>query len=120
MTTPSTVDDYIDAAPDAARSLLLELRRVVRDADPAGTERIKYGMPTYEHAGHSLLNFAAAKHHVAVYGLVHVDRSVPAELAPFLRERSTLRFAFGDPLPSDALAAAMRDKLQSLASIADS
>jgi uncharacterized protein YdhG (YjbR/CyaY superfamily) len=119
MTGPSTVDEYIDAAPEAARSELRELRSVVRDADPAASEQIKYGMPTYEHDRHSLLNFAATKRHVAVYGLVHVDRTVPVELAPYLHERSTLRFELGEALPSGALAAAISDKVKTLASKSD-
>ena len=113
MTTPETVDEYIATAAEAAQPMLRELRSLVHDVDPSTTEHIKYGMPTYEHRGHALLNFAAAKRHVAVYGLVHVDGSVPPELAPYLHERSTLQFRFGERLPSAALRAAIRDKLPS-------
>ena len=114
MTTPSTVDEYIAMARETAQPTLRELRSLVRDADPDATERIKYGMPTYQHVGRPLLNFSAAKHHIAVYGLVHVDGRVPPELAPHLHERSTLRFRFGEPLPAAALAAAIRDRVRGL------
>jgi uncharacterized protein YdhG (YjbR/CyaY superfamily) len=112
MTTPPTVDEYIARAPEAAQPTLRELRTLVRAADPEATERIKYGMPTYEHGGQSLLNFSAAKRHVAVYGLVHVEGSVPPQLAPHLHERSTLRFGFGEPLPAAALRAAIEEKVK--------
>jgi len=110
MAAPGSVDEYIEAAPDSVRPMLREIRRLILDAVPTATEQIAYGMPTYRRDGEPLVNFAAAKAHVAVYGLVHEDGDVPAELAPYLHHRSTLRFAFGHPLPTAALSAALRRK----------
>ena len=57
---------------------------------------------------------AAATHHVAVYGLVHGDAGVAAQLAPYLTHRSTLRFRLGQTLPTGALTKAIRQKAQDL------
>ena len=51
---------------------------------------------------------------MGVYGLVHEDGDIPAELAPYLAERSTLRFRLDQPLPTSALAAALRRKAERL------
>jgi uncharacterized protein YdhG (YjbR/CyaY superfamily) len=108
------VDSYIDGAPVGAQPTLRELRRLVFDAAPSATERISYGMPTYELDGRRLLHFGAAKRHVGVYGLVHVDSATPEALAAYLDHRSTLRFGFGGTLPTDALREAIHDKLRVL------
>ena len=114
MTKPADVDAYIDAAPAASQSLLRELRKLIFEAAPLVTERISYGMPTYDYRGKSLLNFSAAKSHVGVYGLVHVDGQVPPELADYFDHRSTLRFKFDRPLPTAALKNAIVQKAERL------
>jgi uncharacterized protein YdhG (YjbR/CyaY superfamily) len=114
MAKPADVDTYIDGAAAAAQPLLRALRRLVLTAVPEASEKISYGMPTYEYRGRPLINFSAAKSHVGVYGLVHVDSVVPEQLAGYLDHRSTLRFRFDAPLPAEALSAALRDKARRL------
>jgi uncharacterized protein YdhG (YjbR/CyaY superfamily) len=114
MSKPTSVDDYIEGAPDEARPHLTELRRIVRAAAPDASEKISYGMPTYDIAGRRLLHIAAAKKHVAVYALVHVDAAVPPELARYVDHRSTLQFRFDQPLPEQALAAQIGRKLAAI------
>jgi uncharacterized protein YdhG (YjbR/CyaY superfamily) len=104
------VDAYIEGAPERSRPLLGELRRLVLDALPGVSERIAYGMPAYALDGRALVHMAAARTHVAVYGLVHADADVPDELAPYLTHRSTLAFRFDRPLPAAALTEALRRK----------
>lgn len=110
MTSARDVDAYVEAAPAAARPMLREVRRIIHDAVPSVTEKVAYGMPSYEHRGQRLVHFSAAKAHVGIYGLVHVDGDVPAELAAYLDHRSTLRFRLDHPLPTAALATALRQK----------
>jgi uncharacterized protein YdhG (YjbR/CyaY superfamily) len=109
-----TVDGYIEAAPEPARPLLREIRRLILAAVPSATEKISYGMPSYEFRGQRLVHFAAAKSHVGIYGLVHEDADVPAQLAEYLDHRSTLRLRFDLPPPSAALTAALRSKVKKL------
>lgn len=114
MTTVIDVDAYIAEAPAMARAKLQEVRRLILDAVPDVVEKIAYGMPSYELAGRRLVHFSAARKHVGIYGLVHVDGDVPPDLAPYVDHRSTLQFPLDAPLPSAALAAALRRKAATL------
>ena len=49
MPKPSTVYEYIDAAPPLGRALLTELRSLSREAVPDAVEQIKWGHPAYVH-----------------------------------------------------------------------
>ena len=114
MSKPTDVDSYIREAPEAAQPQLRELRRIVRASAPGITEKISYGMPTFDVAGRRLLHISAAKNHVAVYALVHVDSDIPSELSGYVDHRSTLHFRFGEPLPAEALAAAIASTVERL------
>lgn len=114
MAAPTDVDVYIDSAASAAQPLLRELRALIRAAVPDASERISYGMPTYDYQGGRLVHFSAAKRHVGVYALVHADHAVPEQLAKYLDHRSTLHFRIGEPLPADALKQALREKAHTL------
>lgn len=95
---PQDVDAYIKAAPAAAQPLLRELRQAIKESAPGATEKISYGMPTYEYRG-KLANFAVYAKHIGLYGVVHEDKPVDPEARPFLESRSTLKFPLDRPLP---------------------
>ena len=54
------VDSYIAAAPEAARPILRQLRRIITTAVPEAEETISYGTPFYRYHGR-LAYFAAHK-----------------------------------------------------------
>ena len=99
MAQSTDVESYIDGAPAAVQPAMRELRKLIFEAAPSATERISYGMPAYDHGGRHLLHFSAAKRHLCIYGLVHVDGSTPEQLAEYHGHRSTLRFRLDRPLP---------------------
>jgi len=108
---PKTVEEYIEAAPAAARPMLRELRDLVRSTAPEAKERISYGMPTYDQDGR-LCHFAGYEKHVAVYGLIHADSQMAKEAAPYLDHRSTLHLKMGEPLPAALIKKAIRARLE--------
>ena len=114
MSKPTDVDSYIREAPEAAQHKLRELRQIVMRSAPEITEKISYGMPTFDFAARRVLHISAAKNHVAVYALVHVDGDIPSELSGYVDHRSTLHFRFDEPLPAEALAAAIASKVERL------
>lgn len=92
------VDAYMATAPNAAQPMLRELRQLIREAAPAAKEKLSYGMPFYEHHGHSRL-FRGLRDPPRSYDAAHVDSPVVDEAKAYLDNRSTLRFPIGRPLP---------------------
>ncbi|PZQ18770.1 MAG: hypothetical protein DI564_05660 [Rhodanobacter denitrificans] len=59
------IDAYIDRAEPFARSILHHVRALVHEACPDVEETIKWGMPTFVHAGRLLGGMAAFKRHAS-------------------------------------------------------
>lgn len=108
----SGVDAYIAAAPPPVQPKLREIRRIITSTAPSATEKVSYGMPTYQYRGTRLVYFAGYKNHVGVYALVHVEDDVPEQLKEFVDHRSTLRFPLDRPLPADAIRDAVRRRMR--------
>jgi uncharacterized protein YdhG (YjbR/CyaY superfamily) len=96
MTPVSSVDAYIAAQPAHVRPRLRELRAIIRAAVPEATEVIKYGMPTYLHAGRRV-HFGAAKQHCALYGAA--QDAFAADLDPYKTLKGTVQFPLDQPIP---------------------
>jgi uncharacterized protein YdhG (YjbR/CyaY superfamily) len=92
------VDAYIAAAPMPAQPILRQLREAIKAAAPNATERISYGMPSYEYHGR-LVYFAAFKNHVGLYAVGQEHDTYTKELGGYLSGKSTARFPIGQPLP---------------------
>ena len=99
--TPHDVRAYINAAPEAARPVLRQLRRAIRAAVPDAEEKISYGMPSYQYHGR-LAYFAAHTHHVGLYALGPAE-SLPKKLRQYAAAKGTLRFPVGQALPTAAI-----------------
>jgi hypothetical protein len=92
---PKSVDEYIDAQPEAVRPKLEQVRAAIRKAVPEAVESIGYRMPGYKLHGKPMLYFAGFKEQlfaVCRIGYILRDASRPAQ---------GLRVAKGDgPLPA--------------------
>ncbi len=101
MGAPSTVDEYIHTASEAARPMLIELRETIRVAAPQADERISYGMPSY-HLHGRITYFQAHARHIGLYAFNSEDaRAVGLE--KHMAAKATLQFPLGRPLPVDAI-----------------
>jgi len=96
-----SVDAYLAAVPEPARSALIDLRRVIREAAPEAEEVISYGMPVFKHHGH-LVGIAAFKNHCSFFPMsgsqIEAHRN---ELKTFYTSKGTIRFTPDHPLPAD-------------------
>ena len=59
------IDDYMQSAAAFAQPMLVHIRDTVHQACPQVEETIKWGMPTFMHAGGILCGMAAFKKHVS-------------------------------------------------------
>ncbi|MGB6771878.1 MAG: DUF1801 domain-containing protein [Candidatus Dormiibacterota bacterium] len=111
MSAPSSIDEYIAAASDAARPMLKELRETIRTAAPEADEGISYGMPAYYLRGR-LAYFQAHARHIGLYSFSLEDaRGVGLE--GNMSAKSTLRFPLNQPLPRAAIRRLIQQRVRS-------
>lgn len=94
--TFASIDDYIAAQPAAVQQVLGDVRAVVHDVIPAATERISYGMPTFDVDGRAVVHVAAWAKHISLYPTPGSPPELVAELAPYSSGRGTTKLALGD------------------------
>jgi uncharacterized protein YdhG (YjbR/CyaY superfamily) len=105
MAKTTTVVDYIGKAPPVARRALKQLRTAIKAAAPGITERISYGVPTFDLDGRYLLYIAAFKQHVGVYPITPgMLAKYGKVIAPYRSGKGTLRFPLDSPIPADLVA----------------
>ena len=92
------VQAYIAAAPEAARPMLRQLRRLIRAAAPRANERLSYGIPFYEQNGR-VAYFAGYQRHVGLYLVGEAKNRHAKELKRYRVAKATARFPIGEPLP---------------------
>jgi uncharacterized protein YdhG (YjbR/CyaY superfamily) len=99
-TAARTVADYIAKLPPTARKAVKRLRALIKGTAPGLTERISYGIPTFDLDGKRLLYIAGWKDHVSVYPVTPaMVRELKDALKPYRSGRGTLRFEPDAPLP---------------------
>ena len=97
---PGTVAAYIAKAPPVARRALKQLRAVIKAAAPGITERMSYGIPTFDLDGKRLLYIAAFKEHVSVYPVTAAMVAKHGKaIARYRAGKGTLRFPLNAPIP---------------------
>ncbi len=98
-----TVDGYLAAVPEPARSTLKHIRKVIQSAVPKETtEVISYGMPMFKYNG-MLVGYAAFKDHCSLFPTGSgVIEKFAKELKGYHTSRGTIQFPSDKPLP-DAL-----------------
>ncbi len=100
-----SVDEYIGAQPDAARSILKRVRSAIRKAVPAAEETISYQIPTYKMPGGRVLYFAGWKRHYSLYpASARLLAEFKDELAGYEVEKSTIRFPLAGAVPVKLIA----------------
>jgi uncharacterized protein YdhG (YjbR/CyaY superfamily) len=97
---PNTVDAYLAAVPEPARSTLRRVRSVIRSAVPEeATEGISYGIPAFKHNG-TLIWFAAFSNHCSLFPTASVIEAFKNELRGYKTSKGTIHFPVDKPLPS--------------------
>ncbi len=97
----TTIDEYISTFPAEVQALLERIRQTIHQAVPEATETISYGIPTFDLNGHHLVFFAGWKDSISCYPLPAGDAAFQQKIAPYKKEKSTLRFPLDAPFPYD-------------------
>ena len=97
---PETIDEYLAAVPEPARTNLNKIRAVIRSAaPPEAVEAISYGMPTFKLKG-PLVWFGAFSDHCSFFPTAAVIDTFKKDLKGYTLSKGTIHFPIDKPLPS--------------------
>jgi uncharacterized protein YdhG (YjbR/CyaY superfamily) len=104
ITGARTVEEYLAAVPEPARSTLKKVRAVIRAVVPKeATEVISYQIPMFKYKG-MLFGFAAFQKHCSLFPTnASLIAQYKNELKPFSTARGTIRFPLDKPFPAPLL-----------------
>ncbi len=105
------VDDYLAGFEGPVRERLEEIRRVIREEVPDGTEVMSYAIPTMDWRGRHLIHFAGFKKHIGVYPTPHGITAFETELAPYKKAKGSVQFPHDQPFPLELLRDIVRARL---------
>ena len=95
-----TVDEYLAAVRQPARSTLEKVRAAIRSVVPAETtEVISYGIPAFKYK-RMLVWYAAFSDHCSLFPTASVIEKFKEELKPFRTSKGTIHFPIDKPLPA--------------------
>lgn len=99
---PTTVDEYIEAAPKEAQGKLREIRAVLKKVAPKAKEKLKWGAPVFEE-GRILFSYSAHKSHLNFSPTGPAMKPFKEELAKFKTGKDTIQLPYDKPLPKGLL-----------------
>jgi uncharacterized protein YdhG (YjbR/CyaY superfamily) len=112
MKTAKEVDEYIAQAPADVQGRLKAIRATILAAAPGATERISYGMPTYEYKGR-LVYFALWKKHIGVYALTTpVLEAHKSELEGYVTSKGTIQLPLNEAVPLELIERLVRAQVK--------
>ena len=95
---PTTVDEYIQAAPKEGQEKLHELRSILKKVAPTATEALKWGSPVFEEK-RILFAYNAFKYHLNFMPTRRTLDSFREELTKYTTGKDTIQFPYDKPLP---------------------
>ena len=101
MTTkkkPTTIREYLEAAPKEARNKLRRMLACIRKVAPGAEESLKWSMPAFSY-NRILVTFAAHKNHISLYPTPSALKAFAKELASFATASGSIQFPLQKPLP---------------------
>ena len=99
---PTTVTEYIAAAPKGARQRLREIRSVLKKVAPGATETLKWGSPVLEEK-RILFSYSAHKSHINFMPTGPALEPFRKDLARYKTGKDTIQFPYDKPLPKALL-----------------
>ncbi|OIN57529.1 iron chaperone [Arsenicibacter rosenii] len=95
---PVDINSYIEGYPEATRQLLNQVRAAIREMAPTATEKISYGIPTFDLHG-NLVHFAAFKNHIGFYPGAGGIKAFEEALSGYQRAKGSVQFPLNQPMP---------------------
>ena len=94
---PTTIDEYIEAAPKAGQPHLRKLRSILKKAAPKAQEAIKWNMPFFIEP-RFLFAFSAHKAHLSFAPMAGVIQAFEKELQKHQTTKNFLKIPYDEPI----------------------
>jgi uncharacterized protein YdhG (YjbR/CyaY superfamily) len=101
--TTGSIDDYVAGFPPGTRTVLEDLRSLIRTCAPDATELINYGIPTFDLNGRHLVHFAGYEKHIGLYPISSGIEAFKEELGAYKTGMGSVQFPLTQPLPMDLI-----------------
>jgi uncharacterized protein YdhG (YjbR/CyaY superfamily) len=95
---PTTIEEYIEAAPEEAQDKLWKLHECIRKAAPGAAEGLKWSMPAYSYK-RVLVTFAVYKNHIGFYPTPSAVKAFAKDLTKYKTADASIQFPLAKPLP---------------------
>ena len=96
------VDAYLAEFTGAHRALMDELRALIGELVPEASEKISYGMPTFDLNG-NLVHFAGFTRHVGLFPGPEGVSHVAEDLGDLKHSKGTIQLRLDRPLPRELI-----------------
>jgi uncharacterized protein YdhG (YjbR/CyaY superfamily) len=95
---PTSIEEYIEAAPEEAREKLRQMHACIRAAAPGAKENLKWSMPAYSYQK-ILVTFAVFKNHIGFYPMPSALEAFAKSLTKYKTAKGSIQFPLDKPLP---------------------
>ncbi|WP_333663345.1 DUF1801 domain-containing protein [Chishuiella changwenlii] len=102
MSSFSNIDEYIAGFDGDKKTLLQNIRQLIKDFVPEAKETINYNMPTYRLNG-NLIHFAMFKNHLGLYPGPDTINHLKEDLINFKTTKGAIQIPLDIPLPKDLI-----------------
>ena len=110
---PTTVAEYIAAAPRAGQPHLRRLRAILRSVAPDADEVIKWNAPFYVNP-RFVFSFSAFKHHCVFVPTPATLAAFSKELAKYETTKNYLKLPYDEPLPESLIRRLAKHRLRNM------
>jgi uncharacterized protein YdhG (YjbR/CyaY superfamily) len=97
-TKPTTIDEYIRAAPKEGQKHMREMRAILKKVAPKAAEVLKWGMPMFEE-NRILFAFAAFKSHMGFMPTPSAMKPFEEDLSKYKTGKGSIQFPYDKHLP---------------------
>ncbi|MGC4038232.1 MAG: DUF1801 domain-containing protein [Chitinophagaceae bacterium] len=95
---PTSIEEYIEAAPEETRAKLMQMHACIRAAAPGATEGLKWSMPSYSYK-RILVTFAVFKKHIGFYPTPSAVKAFEKLLTKYATAKGSIQFPLDKKLP---------------------
>lgn len=95
---PTSIEEYIGAAPGEIQEILYKLHECIRSAAPGAVEGLKWSMPAYSYQK-IIVTFAVFKNHTGFYPMPSAIKAFKKDLAKYKTAEGSVQFPHDKSLP---------------------